>query len=800
MSDWAQKYFEKAMKAAEAGEWDTAIHYAKLTPPSWDPWQQFPSIAANNGSGMPNEAVHKVLDVFAKHPKHKESSEASFLFEYASNIPEHADAKLLDRVAMLGLDDHYVSEKVTTHANYKPDLKTEGIQGVAKFWYEYERKVQPHHFATVKSLYTKKPEELVDHRGNAGHSIGHSHLLEHFEPYAKLAQAAVLKDAQEYPYEEKPKKYPKQGVDYKPEYISEQEELDRKYSRIPLRNFKGRPHVRVFRGITGEYADKLLQLSEFDLDTRSVAKKLVNMPVSHLTSWSTDPRVAARFAADRDISGQKRTPIVISKWMPLDDLLHSGWHKVIPTQEHAHEQEREFVFGSKNGRVKIPTENIHVVDENDYNIEPLHVRPVTPKPPKAAKAPQPTPTQPTQEVELPTNKSELWGPQHLKKDEAESTGDNLHGWGIQEHSQIVQDMLGYQPNLHSTFEAARFLASGDHLPLEQVRKALWDADGDFEEAALLAYSIPVNEQNLNAIRAIRKMQSVEKSESIFGPSKKVEPILPESREAAQAIQRAMDEQFVFHIKLDGKHSDGAMLARDQQQGDVWLLKPGSGGQSPALGAREEAASQSERESAFWHVADMLGLGQDIPRTDLVTIDGKQYAAIKLLPWSYKTLDAVRQKDPNKPRELLLKLLRHGVLHKWAVLDMILGNPDRHANNVMVGDQGEVALIDHGSAFASWAFDPGNDRNSFVPYYLRAWAPKKFNILDPVAKLKALPRINEEMEKYLKNWILRIDGAQVANLLQCYHIDPGPTLHRLHELKTKLSTMSADLAVNQMWVD
>jgi ADP-ribose pyrophosphatase YjhB (NUDIX family) len=375
---------------------------------------------------------------------------------------------------------------------------------------------------------------------------------------------------------------------------------------------------------------------------------------------------------------------------------------------------------------------------------------------------------------------------------------------VDPNSDIVRDMLGYNHNLMSTFDAAKFLIAGNQPSLDQVRKALWQHDGDVEKAALTAYGLEVNEGNLRALRAIRDISQHKKSGALSIDVKSVQPGVEEASDTAQAVERSFKDHFVFPVKLGGKHSGGTLIARDNKGGEVYLLKPGSGGISPAAGDQEESASQSRREAAFWHIADMWGLGEYLPQADLVIIDGKEFAAIRLLPWKYKTVDKLKKDDETLPQKLLGPYLKAGAIHKWAVLDYVLGNPDRHANNLMADFSNEaphadVKLIDHGSAMAGEGFDPANDQNSFVPYYLRAWVIGPFNSLSISDKLKVMPRVDDHIADELNGWVSNLHAHDLQSQLLRYGIDPEPAMERLSHIKTLMSKEPVDLAINKLWI-
>lgn len=373
--------------------------------------------------------------------------------------------------------------------------------------------------------------------------------------------------------------------------------------------------------------------------------------------------------------------------------------------------------------------------------------------------------------------------------------DNLSGEG---ETAIVHDMLGYSHAFQRALAAAQFLAGGKEADDARVRQALYDADGDYDVAALLAHGIEADDKNVAALRAVYGINDVKKDENAPVQAREIVPGTPEAAGVAASVRRSFAENWVLPVALAGRHSQGSLLARDENSKRTFLLKPGSGKQSPAAGAAEESASQSKREACFYQIAKALDLDPYLPETQLLLIDGKEYAAMALLPFSYTTLERRQKQDPGLGQRLLKGFLQDGILHKWAVIDYVLGNPDRHGQNIMVGPENQISLIDHGSAFAGPDFDPANDRYSFVPYYLRAWAPSGFNKLSGAEKMRYLPRVHDEVQAQLMDWLFRIDQAQLRLIMARYGINPQPSLDRLARLRAMAVAMPADEAVNRLW--
>lgn len=364
-----------------------------------------------------------------------------------------------------------------------------------------------------------------------------------------------------------------------------------------------------------------------------------------------------------------------------------------------------------------------------------------------------------------------------------------------------EDHLGHNTVLSQYIEAAKFL-TGKEVPIETIRNFLWESDGDYKEAVFKAFEI-YDEKDKKAFDSILEIKDLSKSEEAVMKGAKVIALSDTANEIAQEIQKTFNDGKVREVKLGGKHSSGSMISEDEN-GNTWLLKPGSGKNSPAKGVNEESASQSKREAAFSAVARAWGLGGYTPRTELLSIDGKEYAAIEMLPIFWQNLSRASKIDPNLSRRALEPYLRKGSVHQWAVLDYVLGNPDRHGNNMMVGpaDEGNpLALIDHGSSWAGHSFDPGSDHNSFVPFYLRAWAPEKgFNGMDFEEKIKYIPMLSGQNELHLINWIMSLNPDTIANIAFKFGINPEASIDRLNKLKATVDQEGGSKALAELWLN
>jgi hypothetical protein len=360
-------------------------------------------------------------------------------------------------------------------------------------------------------------------------------------------------------------------------------------------------------------------------------------------------------------------------------------------------------------------------------------------------------------------------------------------------------MLGYRPEVDAALEAAKFL-SGGKKDIDEVafQLALRLFDGDYDRAALYAFSLPDNARNLKALKGLLAVGNFQKAEE---PDMTIESIEPANKEAvitATKIRAAVETGSIRPLKLKGKHIKGAMAAKDPHSEEVYVLKPGSGKLSPGAGVNEETVSQSKRESAFWHCAEAMGLGQYIPRADLLKINGFEWAAIALVPFTYKTMDKLNRKAPGSAMGLLEPYRKSGVLHRWAVMDWVLGNVDSHGQNVLADPEtGDIKLLDHGSAFAGKSFAPASDTKSFVPFYLRTWAPKDFIELKPEDRVKVMPTLDNQTEEVFGTWVKNINERVLAQILHEYGITVvDAVLGRLNDIKAHKGALSQ--YVNGLW--
>ncbi len=375
----------------------------------------------------------------------------------------------------------------------------------------------------------------------------------------------------------------------------------------------------------------------------------------------------------------------------------------------------------------------------------------------------------------------------------------------------AEDQLGHDFLAEKLFVAARWLSGNkDPISTKAIRDAQLQHPNDAEAVALLAHQMEPSEENKEALRAVVNMETMAKAEEKRpNPPHSVLPGTDTAYGAAKAVSRAFADHTVKYIHLGGKHSEGSMLAEDPR-GKSFILKSGSGGKSPAEGVDEEVASQARREGAFYHVANSWGMGSFIPSAEFVIMDfGKgihDWAVIELLDPSYKNMEKVRKKDAQVVYRALEAYRLRGILHRWSVLDFVLGSVDRHAGNLMISlkdsstGPGNCKLIDHGSSFAGPSFNPGKDEDSFVPFYLRYHADENFYQMDDSQKLESMPKLPPNHDRVLAEWIRDLEPATLEFVLRKFGIDVDASMARLRKIQMlNPNEGSVSLALNKMWL-
>lgn len=375
--------------------------------------------------------------------------------------------------------------------------------------------------------------------------------------------------------------------------------------------------------------------------------------------------------------------------------------------------------------------------------------------------------------------------------------DRMARWvkTLSKRESMPSDQLGFSVSFHELIAIAQFLTQ-QVVDLSVVRQALMTNGGDPRDAVLTSYGLntPEGQKAFDNVKQLK----LHKTEDILKAPKSIVGI--DDPDFADVLKEAYKSNKIEAISLGGKHSSGSYIAKDEE-GHNWLLKPGSGKKSPAAGVDETKGTQSRREACFSAIAAHMGIKEVMP-AHLLQIDGKEVAAIEMWPMDWTNLHRTMFEDANIPQRALDRYLRNGRLFRWSVLDFITGNPDRHGNNLMVSsaeDGNKIGLIDHGSAFAGPSFDPGNDKDSFVPYYLRAWAGPGFHGLDHAGQLEEMPQLSGEADQEFREWVEALDSKEIEGIMHKFGLDPAPVVARLKEIQSDPMAENVSVYVNRCWL-
>lgn len=286
-----------------------------------------------------NHSYHdepKIFDALDKHTVGAllHGGDAERLYDAAkhSGVHDAANAQRAVRLAKIGgpalarfeNPDAWGDVMKSPHVDEadKNDLRRYQTQN---FWHNYENNVEPEHFAAVSKWQQGKtdPVEVIDHRGKFGSSDVYPGIENGLTAHAKESQAAVMGD-----------------------------------KNLPIKNIDGKPHVLMYRGVSGDYAHKVV-------DAIAGGAAGVKLPTSVMSSWSTDPAEAHAFSM-RQIHGQSSHGVLMRRWAPVDSVLHTGFHPLEPGHEGAHPQEQELVFDHRHE----PELHIPAADINLTRVEP----------------------------------------------------------------------------------------------------------------------------------------------------------------------------------------------------------------------------------------------------------------------------------------------------------------------------------------------------------------------------------------------------------------------------------------------
>ena len=157
---------------------------------------------------------------------------------------------------------------------------------------------------------------------------------------------------------------------------------------------------------------------------------------------------------------------------------------------------------------------------------------------------------------------------------------------------------------------------------------------------------------------------------------------------------------------------------------------------------------AHREAAYGKLAnDIFNLGEYVPRTTVFRhpLSSRPWSAMEFIPGAQPVTPETRDED-------LKHLKDNGDLYKLAIMNVILGNNDRHMNNILKDPAGKIHLIDHGLTF-----DYGNQvRSAAIPKYVHD-KENNYSVLD------------EDIPESVHQWLWSVDTSKMANAMHKMHI-------------------------------
>jgi len=314
MNDWQKMDYH-----ASSGEWDQALALASKLK-----HQGALAVLANNFQ-IPPSHINSFLERMPR------NDIPGTIYELSENLHPDLSSDDLHKIWKHVSGDYLTTKNIIEHPNFKG--ADAGQKAAGEFWNSYEIKVNPSHFAAIKSALTGEPESLETHRG-IGHSSAHELQIPHLIKHMESSQQAILKDP-----------------------------------TIPKQYVNGEPHIVVYRGVGGSYAKAIKngfgiknELNEGGPKSTIERHKTVNVPSTHMASWSIDKKMAVRFAGARGDHDSVGNPhhVIIKKLVPVRAVLHSGMHSLYPGHQPAHIRENEVVLMHPSASYKVSSKDVEV--------------------------------------------------------------------------------------------------------------------------------------------------------------------------------------------------------------------------------------------------------------------------------------------------------------------------------------------------------------------------------------------------------------------------------------------------------
>ena len=151
---------------------------------------------------------------------------------------------------------------------------------------------------------------------------------------------------------------------------------------------------------------------------------------------------------------------------------------------------------------------------------------------------------------------------------------------------------------------------------------------------------------------------------------------------------------------------------------------------------------AHREAAYSKLADeVFHLGEYVPKVAVFRhpISGKAWSAMQFIPGLKPVTSETIHQDTAHMKE-------NGDIYKMAIMNMIMGNNDRHFNNLLKDPSGHMFMVDHGLAF-----DYNHITTDLMPVYID----------DPHGSYSLL---DHDVPESVHQWLWGLDTVDLANKL------------------------------------
>lgn len=763
---------------------DSAIATAAKLPKGW---HAFDKLAATKK--LSDAGLKKIINMLSR--RKDPSQIKSFAFEASHHLPQDAQPNTLNNLAYFGKDSDYVFANVSKHPNWSYTKPFQDLKAASEHIHTMLKERNPILWATWKSLATNKAEEFTGPNGEKGNSDPVIGKL--FTEYAKALQGEIKEHSGD--------------------------------------------NIVLYKALHGSYVQQLKDALESD------ESEVVHAPVFQVMSWTSEPQRAKELAGDKGV--------VIQMTLPVDRIVYSNAYRVVHGQGLITPQESNFMVLHPEGQLTLTSENLLAPETLGKSIKGVAgaLAAATMLGLPAVEADTGAPKAPVMEAQKHVaphpdlhiiKQIESSGGANTDHPEV-TTGMNkgtsaIGDYGlmpitvvdiVKKHpalshkypdiansdpvtnQEYIRNFLTKHPDAQDEIANTHWRNLGHRFDYDENKMAhAWyngmgnTLKASSEEIAKHPYVKKYNmykklydlEKHPGDQRIHRNVQKAEKDHGVtaFTSSN------PADGNIGKYLNELIAHDDIHDLSNTGHFTHSSFVAGHDE--NSWLIKV-EPTNSPAVRSAK-AGLQTVKEAAFHDAASKaFGLQEFLPRVVLgeVKKHGEPWpcAAIKMFDPSYVAMSQMYKTNKQEVMSVLHPLLRNGMLHKLGAMYYILGEADGHGQNVLTNGK-DMKLIDHGTSLADASFNPPQDDNIYIPYFLRAGRVR--DRMPAEEKYLNMPKVNDiKVETDLKHWILNIPGDVIHTVLEAYGIDSTPILQRLDKMKEMMAqTTHPDDVVNKLW--